>query len=347
MRTPIFAFALIVTGMAGSLQAARPSRHHHAPAVHPAQASTHKVRRGETAARIARDHGLSLAELEAINPRLNLGRLSAGATVKVRGAVRQAVSERHAVSERQTVPGEARNREPMPPLPATPAPGPTSLTHLEGILPVTIRDLSATTEGTAPRPEALAGIQPVLPPYEAPQLPAALPPVGFEPADPNHLDLLWPVETRTVSSAWGPRMRSKTIRMRKSRRRIQYRGSHKGVDLTAPSGTDVFAALDGQVVAVGTQKGYGNFVKIDHGNGIETLYGHHRANFVREGEIVHRGQKIAEVGRTGNATGPHLHFELRRDGAAQNPLPYLNDVEEVPADQIAQNETVAPPATRR
>jgi murein DD-endopeptidase MepM/ murein hydrolase activator NlpD len=119
------------------------------------------------------------------------------------------------------------------------------------------------------------------------------------------------------------------------------------VDLSAPKGADVFAALDGQVVAAGRHRQYGNFVVLDHGNGVVTLYAHHNRNFVKEGEIVRRGQKIAEVGRTGNATGPHLHFELRLEGLPQNPLPFLNDVEELPADLVTQNEAaVAPSPTR-
>ena len=330
MRISLLTIALLISGLPGSLQAAKPVHHHRARTT---STTTHKVRKGETAARIAREHNLTLAELEAYNPRLDLARLTAGTVLKLEGAAPRVRSK------------EGR---PMPALPATPALGPTSLTHLERILPVTVRDLSAATE---PRTDAakalLAGIQAVLPPAgeEATAPPAA--PVGFEPADPAHLDLLWPVETRTVSSAWGPRMRSKTIKVRAARRRVKYRGSHKGVDLTAPSGTDVFAVLDGQVIASGKQKGYGNYVMLDHGNGIVTLYGHHRKNFVQDGEIVRRGQKIAEVGRTGNATGPHLHFELRMDGAAQNPLPFLNDVEEVPADQIAQNQNAKSPKARR
>jgi murein DD-endopeptidase MepM/ murein hydrolase activator NlpD len=109
------------------------------------------------------------------------------------------------------------------------------------------------------------------------------------------------------------------------------------VDLNAPTGTSVFAAMDGQVVAVGRQRQYGNFVTIDHGNGIITHYGHHRANLVEVGDVVRRGQKIAEVGRTGNATGPHLHFELRMDGSQRNPLPFMNDEEEISAEVLAMN----------
>ncbi|HLO66764.1 MAG TPA: M23 family metallopeptidase, partial [Holophaga sp.] len=172
-------------------------------------------------------------------------------------------------------------------------------------------------------------------------------PRPFEPADPDKLDLLWPVETRTISSGWGPRMRSKTIKVKSVRKRVRYKGSHKGLDLNAPKGTDVYACLDGEVTMAGRNKGYGNFVMIDHGNGIVTLYGHHNRNLVSVGQVVRRGQKIAEVGRTGNATGPHLHFELRVAGEVQNPLPFLNDVEEIPAEQIAQNRALAAPKARR
>lgn len=317
MRRSLLALAILVSAMPGSLQASR--------IVNPP--ATHRVRRGETAARIARDNGLSLAQLEAINPKVDLSHLAAGAVLKVRAP--------------RAVP---KDLPPMPPLPATPAPGPTSLTHLERILPTQVRDLSAQAQPDGEPKPALAGIglQPVLP---AP-VPGPDPVQDFEAADRDHLDLLWPVETRTVSSAWGPRMRVKTVRSQARKRRIRYRGSHKGVDLTAPKGTDVYAALDGKVMVAGRQKGYGNYVMLDHGNGVVTLYGHHNRNYVREGEIVHRGQKIAEVGRTGNATGPHLHFELRLDGAPTNPLPYLNDVEEIPAEQIAQNQALAPPRTR-
>ena len=320
MRNAIIALALAISGMTGSLQASRT-----------VTSSLHKVRRGETAARIARDNGLSLAQLESINPGMDLGHLMVGARIKVKGKAALASHRKSGV--------------PVPSLPATPAPGPTSFTHLERILPAAARDLSAMVPVEEDRP-ALAGIKSVLPPVDpADAVVAPAPP--FTPADPDRLDLLWPVETRTVSSAWGPRMRSRTIKVKASRRRVKYRSSHKGVDLTAPSGTDIFAAMDGQVVTVGFMKrGYGNYLILDHGNGVVTVYGHQRKTFVREGEIVHRGQKIAEVGRTGNATGPHLHFELRVEGSVKNPLPFLNDVEEIPADQIAENQAAVAPKTR-
>ncbi|RPH65123.1 MAG: M23 family metallopeptidase, partial [Burkholderiales bacterium] len=83
------------------------------------------------------------------------------------------------------------------------------------------------------------------------------------------------------------------------------------------------AAAAGVVVFAGRHPGYGNQVDIDHGNGLVTRYAHASRFDVAEGEIVRHGQKIAEVGSTGRSTGPHLHFEVRVDGVARDPLPYL------------------------
>jgi murein DD-endopeptidase MepM/ murein hydrolase activator NlpD len=105
--------------------------------------------------------------------------------------------------------------------------------------------------------------------------------------------------------------------------------------------------MDGRVILTGKHRQYGNFVLVDHGNGVQTMYAHHRANLAQIGDIVSRGQKIAEVGRTGNATGPHLHFELRLQGQAQNPLPYLDDTEEIPSELVAFNNAANPSLLKR
>lgn len=98
---------------------------------------------------------------------------------------------------------------------------------------------------------------------------------------------------------------------------------HNGIDIGAPIGTPIYAALDGVVSFSGVEDGYGNMIKIDHGNGIETFYGHCSVLNVSKGRAVKRGDKIAEVGNTGNSTGPHVHFELRVNGVAKNPTQYL------------------------
>ncbi len=331
---------LVLASLTFNLQAA-PKGRRTRRASHAASGAVHVVRKGETAAKVARDSGLSLHELERLNPGVRLSRLSIGTRLRV-GAAPAAV---HAEAP---VPASAP-AVPLPPLaalPPAPVIAPAAMPHLEGLVPYQVRTSFPVASSTAPRKDMhqapatsldlLARMQPVVPAVSAAELNALLP--TFTPADPDHLDLLWPVETRTISSAWGPRIRTKTVRVRNQRKkRIHYRGRHRGVDLTAPMGTSVFAAMDGKVIMAGRHRQYGNYIIVDHGNGVMTLYAHAKLNLVHEGEIVRRGQKIAEVGRTGNATGPHLHFELRINGVPENPLPVLDDEQEIPAEMAAQN----------
>lgn len=100
-------------------------------------------------------------------------------------------------------------------------------------------------------------------------------------------------------------------------------GFHSGLDMAAPSGTQIYAADDGRVIDAGWMGGYGKAVVIDHGKGISTLYGHTSAFYVRAGEMVRKGQPIAAVGSTGFSTGPHLHWEVRRNGEPTDPSPWL------------------------
>lgn len=104
-----------------------------------------------------------------------------------------------------------------------------------------------------------------------------------------------------------------------------HRAMHEGVDFSAPSGTPIFAAAAGVVVNVEQHPQYGNMVEIDHGNDISTRYAHASAVYVQNGALVKRGQKIAAVGSTGRSTGPHLHFEVRVAGVAQNPNRFLQE----------------------
>lgn len=99
---------------------------------------------------------------------------------------------------------------------------------------------------------------------------------------------------------------------------------HTGIDIGAPSGASVVAADSGTVIISGYSGAYGNYIVINHGGGISTLYGHHSSNVVAKGAVVKKGQKIANVGSTGWSTGPHLHFEVQVNGAVQNPLNYVS-----------------------
>ena len=98
---------------------------------------------------------------------------------------------------------------------------------------------------------------------------------------------------------------------------------HEGIDFPAEVGTPVVAAASGKVVYAEVHPQYGKMIEIDHGNGLVTRYAHAAQLFVKEGDLVVRGQRIAAVGSTGRSTGPHLHFEVRLNGAPQNPARFL------------------------
>lgn len=103
---------------------------------------------------------------------------------------------------------------------------------------------------------------------------------------------------------------------------------HEGIDFIAETGTPIVAAAAGIVVTAERHPQYGNLVEIDHGNDLITRYAHASKLLVRHGALVKRGQKIAEVGSTGRSTGPHLHFEVRFKGAAQNPNRFLQNAQQ-------------------
>ena len=99
--------------------------------------------------------------------------------------------------------------------------------------------------------------------------------------------------------------------------------SHTGLDIAANQGTPIYACSKGTVEYVGSYYGYGNLVIVNHGNGIQTYYGHCSKIYVSKGQEVTKDTVLAAVGSTGNSTGPHLHLEIRKDGIPQNPQKYL------------------------
>lgn len=129
-----------------------------------------------------------------------------------------------------------------------------------------------------------------------------------EPSDttPSAAGFVWPT-SGTVTSGFGPR----------------WGRIHQGLDIAAPTGTPITAAASGTVIVAGSQGGYGNLVVIDHGGGLATAYAHQSRLAVQEGDSVTQGGLVGYVGSTGHSTGPHLHFEVRVNGAARDPVPYL------------------------
>lgn len=105
---------------------------------------------------------------------------------------------------------------------------------------------------------------------------------------------------------------------------------HRGVDFAGPAGSDVVATGAGIVVFAGTRAGYGRMVEISHGDGITTVYAHASEVLARVGDIVQEGQAIARLGSTGRSTGPHVHYEVRRNGTPVNPAAYIAGTRKAP-----------------
>ncbi|MBV7258729.1 M23 family metallopeptidase [Erythrobacter sp. WH158] len=115
---------------------------------------------------------------------------------------------------------------------------------------------------------------------------------------------------------------------------LRRRARHKGVDLAAPTGTPIYATADGIIERADWFSSYGLYISIDHGSDLETRYAHMSRLAVAAGDAVRKGDVIGYVGSTGRSTGPHLHYEVRVDGVAVNPIPYMIE----PETQVAASE---------
>lgn len=136
------------------------------------------------------------------------------------------------------------------------------------------------------------------------------------PAEPRQpARFRWPVDSPRLTSVFGSR----------------WGKAHEGIDITAPIGTPVYAADEGEVVYANSFiKGYGNMVVIKHSGDLMTVYAHNSVLLVKVGQRVAAGQKLALSGQSGHATGPHVHFEIRRAQVPRDPLPYLPDIRDAP-----------------
>lgn len=128
---------------------------------------------------------------------------------------------------------------------------------------------------------------------------------------------LWPVNGR-INSGFGPRGSS----------------FHDGIDIGAPEGTPIHAVDKGEVIYSDQLRGYGNIVIVRHSGNVVSVYAHNQVNLVHEGQSIDRGAMVGRVGSTGRVTGPHLHFEIRKNNAAQDPLRSLPQLCCLPASDI-------------
>ena len=147
--------------------------------------------------------------------------------------------------------------------------------------------------------------QPQMPTTPQPLPPPDQPAVSSK-CKPETIKLIWPVQGN-LSSEFG----------------IRHGRQHDGIDITNKIGAPIYAAADGVVIYSDRLGGYGLIIIVKHEGELKTIYAHNRENLVRKGETVQQGQKIAELGNSGNATGPHLHFEIRCGQDAVDPVPYL------------------------
>lgn len=178
---------------------------------------------------------------------------------------------------------------------------------------------AAPLNGANPAPDKLEDLSvPAAPPVKAVAQPAGpvMRKVAFEA----------PVKGYRVNSVFGLRKLAIEAKAR----------AHKGVDIAAPKGTSVYSTAEGRVVRAGFQAGgYGNFIEVKHPNGMSSVYGHLSRIDVHTGQSVATGERIGLVGSTGYSTGPHLHFEMRRNGGQVNPTKVMGESFDVKVDAPA------------
>ena len=175
----------------------------------------------------------------------------------------------------------------------------------------------------APASEVPAAAEVELPVPEAPPVTAVARPAG---PMTRLIAFATPLKGYAVNSAYGLRRLAGEAAARQ----------HKGIDIAAPRGTSIFVASEGEVVRTGYDAGgYGRFIEVHHPNGMSTLYAHLSRIDVARGDRLGSGERIGLVGSTGRSTGPHLHFEVRRDQTQVNPTSVLGQAFEIEVEAAA------------
>jgi murein DD-endopeptidase MepM/ murein hydrolase activator NlpD len=277
-------------------------------------ATTHTVRRGQTLFSIARSYGLSVQTLARAN--------------KIGDTSQITVGQRLVIPKTQRA-GSSRSD-------AEPATSSRSGSGTTG--PVAAPPSSRSGSGKAGAGPAVPGRPTGRGAARRPVAPVKRPP-AVVPAEVRSFSesMRWPVDGPIISPFAAPR-----------------RGGHrwhKGIDIKSPEGAPIRAVADGVVAVSADHHGaFGRLVTIDHGEGITTYYGHNSRNLVEAGQKVSAGDVIALVGRTGNASCDHLHFELRKDGEAVDPAKLLPDLRtagvEQPGPEMAREPEARPAVTR-
>lgn len=264
---------------------------------------TYEVKKGDTWSEIAEAHGLTSKELMALNPGYDINKLQIGEMLTLSASVpyltRTVVQKERYVSE---VNYEVEYTDD-----ASMYKGDTKITS-KGVFGAADVVANVTYVNGEEVERTLLSSVTLREPVTEHQLRGTKERPTWHPTG----TFRWPITGRITSRFGG----------RKSPGGI---GStnHKGIDIAAPRGTPVYAADGGTVTYSGWMGGYGYLVRISHGNGFETYYGHNSSLTVSVGQHVYKGQQIARVGSTGNSTGNHCHFEVRYNGVARNPLNYL------------------------
>ncbi len=257
----------------------------------------HTLEPGQTLYSLARAYGVSVETLVRVNRIADPSRLPDGMPI--------------------FIPGAARPLDVGPTF--SPAPGSRDLPASQRNRPAAEADAGYSSASMLPAPRGPQFQRP--PPGGSGEPPGGGPPEGGSPAPVPPRDgphrapgsvslptLQWPLHGE-ITSGFG--------------RRRHRHAHHEGIDIDGLVGEPILAAAPGTVVRAGRENGYGRFVVVDHGGGLSSLYAHASRLLVHEGDRVEAGEEIARVGRSGNARGSHLHFEVHRDGRPVNPLPFL------------------------